>query len=238
MSVFRNGILILVGLISLMMALSALGVDIGPLIAGAGVAGIALGFGAQTVIKDIISGIFYLIDDAFRVGEYIQSGSYKGTVESFSLRSVRLRHHRGSLYTVPFSALGAIQNMSRDWVLEKISVGVSYDTDLSAVKKIVKDIGKELSEDPELGPSIIEPLKMQGVDEFSDHAVLIRLKFKTKPGDARFMIKRRAHALLKQMFDENGIKFAVPTVHVAGDTKQEEAAVAATISKSSKQATV
>ena len=102
------------------MALSALGVEIGPLIAGAGVVGVAIGFGAQTLVKDIIAGMFYLLDDAFRVGEYIQSGNYKGTVESFSLRSVKLRHHRGPLYTVPFGVLGAVQNMSRDWVIDKI----------------------------------------------------------------------------------------------------------------------
>ena len=123
------------------MALSALGVQIGPLIAGAGVVGVAVGFGAQTLVKDVISGMFYLLDDAFRVGEYIQSGSYKGTVESFSLRSVKLRHHRGPLYTVPFGELGAVQNMSRDWVIDKMSVGVTYDTDLDKVKKLIKQIG-------------------------------------------------------------------------------------------------
>jgi moderate conductance mechanosensitive channel len=92
-----------------LMALSALGIDTGPLIAGAGVIGVAIGFGAQTLVKDIISGMFYLLDDAFRIGEYIQSGSYRGTVESFSLRSVKLRHHRGPLYTVPFGSLGDVQ---------------------------------------------------------------------------------------------------------------------------------
>ncbi len=86
------------------MALSAVGIEIGPLIAGAGVVGVAVGFGAQTIVRDVISGIFYLVDDAFRVGDYIQSGSYKGTVESFSLRSVKLRHHRGPVHTVPFGS--------------------------------------------------------------------------------------------------------------------------------------
>lgn len=91
------------------MALSAMGVQIGPLIAGAGIAGVAIGFGAQTLVKDILSGVFYLLDDAFRVGEYIESGSYKGTVESFSLRSVKLRHSRGPIFTVPFGVLGAVR---------------------------------------------------------------------------------------------------------------------------------
>ncbi len=126
------------------MALSALGVEVGPLIAGAGVVGVAIGFGAQTLVKDVISGMFYLLDDAFRIGEYIVSGNYKGTVESFSLRSIKLRHHRGYLYTVPFGTLGAIENMSRDWVIDKLSVGVTYDTDVDKVKRIIKQIGKEL----------------------------------------------------------------------------------------------
>ena len=90
----------------------ALGVEIGPLLAGAGVVGVAIGFGAQTLVKDIISGMFFLLDDAFRVGEYIESGSIRGTVESFSLRSIKLRHHRGCLHTVPFGSLGEITNIS------------------------------------------------------------------------------------------------------------------------------
>ena len=126
------------------MVLDSLGIQIGPLLAGAGVVGIAIGFGAQTLVKDIISGMFYLLDDAFRVGEYIQAGSHKGTVESFSLRSIKLRHHRGPIATVPFGELGAVQNLSRDWVIDKITIGVTYDTDLDKVKKLVKQIGKEL----------------------------------------------------------------------------------------------
>ena len=117
--IFRNVLFAVLAVVAVLMVLSALGVEIGPLIAGAGVVGVAIGFGAQTLVKDVISGIFYLLDDAFRVGEYIQSGSYKGTVGIFSLRSVKLRHHRGPLFTVPFGVLGAVQNMSRDWVIDK-----------------------------------------------------------------------------------------------------------------------
>ena len=118
--ILRNILFIVFLVMAALMALSSMGVQIGPLIAGAGVVGVAVGFGAQTLVKDVISGIFYLLDDAFRVGEYIISGSYKGTVESFSLRSIKLRHHRGYLYTVPFGTLGAVQNMSRDWVIDKL----------------------------------------------------------------------------------------------------------------------
>jgi small-conductance mechanosensitive channel len=126
--IFRNVIFVVLAVVAVMMALSALGVEVGPLIAGAGIVGVAVGFGSQTLVKDVISGVFYLLDDAFRVGEYITSGSYKGTVESFGLRSVKLRHHRGPLFTVPYGVLGAVQNMSRDWVIDKLTVGVSYDS--------------------------------------------------------------------------------------------------------------
>jgi small-conductance mechanosensitive channel len=201
--ILRNVLMVVFMAVAAMMVLSSLGVEIGPLIAGAGVVGVAVGFGAQTVVKDVISGVFYLLDDAFRIGEYIQSGSYKGTVESFSLRSVKLRHHRGPLFTVPFGELGAVQNMSRDWV--------------------IKQIGKELAADPEFKPHIIEPLKMQGVEQFGDYAIQIRMKMMTKPGE-QFSIRRKALAMIKKAFDANGIHFAFPTVHVA---QGEDAAAAA-----------
>ncbi|MGF1611104.1 MAG: mechanosensitive ion channel family protein [Kiloniellales bacterium] len=213
--IFKNVLFVALFVMAALMALSALGIEIGPLIAGAGVVGVAIGFGAQTLVKDIISGMFYLLDDAFRVGEYIVSGSYKGTVESFSLRSIKLRHHRGYLYTVPFGELGAVQNMSRDWVIDIMNVGVTYDSDIGKVKRIIKQVGKELAQDEEFKPHIIETLKMQGVEQFGDFAIQIRMKMMTKPGE-QFVIRRRAYAMIKQAFDENGIKFAFPTVQVAG----------------------
>jgi small-conductance mechanosensitive channel len=211
----RNVLFVVLVALTLLMVLAALGVEVGPLIAGAGVVGVAIGFGAQTLVRDIISGIFFLLDDAFRVGEYIQTANYKGTVESFSLRSVKLRHHRGPLYTVPFGSLGAIQNMSRDWVIDKMTIGVTYDTDIDKVRKIVKAIGETLLEDPEFAPNIIETLKMQGVEQFGDFAIQLRLKMKTKPNE-QFLIRRRAYALMKKAFEANDIKFAYPTVQLAG----------------------
>ncbi len=221
--ILRNVLLTLIAVTAVLMALSSMGVQIGPLLAGAGVVGIAVGFGAQTLVKDIFAGVFYLLDDAFRVGEYIQSGSYKGTVEAFSLRSVKLRHHRGSLFTVPFGELGAVQNMSRDWVIDKLSVSVPYDTDLGKVKKVIKEVSKELMADPALAANVIEPLKMQGVEQFGDFAVQIRMKMMTKPGE-QFVIRRRAYALIKQAFHGNGIEFASPTVTVAGGGEANAAA--------------
>jgi moderate conductance mechanosensitive channel len=223
--IFRNILFVVVIAVAAMMALAALGVQIGPLIAGAGVVGVAVGFGAQTFVRDVIAGMFYLMDDAFRVGEYIQAGNYKGTVEGFSIRSVKLRHHRGPVYTVPFSLLGAVQNQSRDWVIDKIALGVTYGSDLTLAKKLIKQIGLDLAKDPEFAPLIIEPLKMQGVDQLGDFAVQIRAKMMTLPGE-QFVIRRQAYAMIKKAFDENGIKFAFPTVQVAAEGEPASAAVA------------
>ena len=201
-------------------------VAIGPLIAGAGIFGVAIGFGSQSLVKDIISGVFYMTDDAFRVGEYIQSGTYKGTVESFGIRSVRLRHHRGPIFTVPFGILGAVQNMSRDWVIDKFFISVNYEADIAKVKKLVKGVGAALLEDPELGPQIIETVKMKGVEEFSDYGIKLSFAVMTKPGH-QSSVRRRAYVMIREAFAENGIGFASPMVQVAGGDDHPSGAMAA-----------
>jgi small-conductance mechanosensitive channel len=225
--ILRNFLAVLIGAIAIMMVLSGLGVEVGPLIAGAGIFGVAIGFGSQTLVKDVISGIFYMMDDAFRVGEYIQSGSYKGTVESFSIRSVKLRHHRGPIFTVPFGVLGAVQNMSRDWVIDKFLISVSYQTDIAVVKKLVKVVGAELLQDPELGPMIIETVKMKGVEQFGDYGINLSFAFMTKPGH-QSGVRRRAYAMIREAFAANGIEFASPTVQVASDEHASAVAAATT----------
>ncbi len=131
-----------------------------------------------------------MIDDAFRVGEYIQSGSYKGTVESFSIRSVRLRHHRGPAFTVRFGTLGAVQNVSRDWVIDKFTINVAYDSDVAKVKKVVKGAGAALLDDAELAP-LIETVKMKGVEQFGDYGITLGFAMTTKPGH-QTQVRRRS----------------------------------------------
>jgi len=223
--IFQNALAATLLVVTALMVLAELGVEIGPLVAGAGVLGVAIGFGSQTLVKDVISGVFYLMDDAFRVGEYIQSGSYMGTVESFSLRSVRLRHHRGPVFTVPFGVLGAVQNMSRDWVIDKFRLRVGFDTDIAQAKKLTKIIGAELKEDEELGPLIIETVKMKGVEQIGEYGIELSFAFTAKPGN-QSMIRRRAYAMIRKAFAENGISFAQPTVQVGGDDKGDAAAAA------------
>jgi moderate conductance mechanosensitive channel len=187
--------------------LSSIGVNIGPLLAGAGVVGLALGFGAQKLVSDILSGVFYLLDDAFRVGEYIQAGSLKGTVETITLRNVMLRHHRGMLQIVPHSELGSITNFMRGGIVVKFNLEFPYDIDVNAVRKIIKKVGKEMLEDPELGPDFIKPLKSQGVREIANSVMVIRAKFTAQPGK-HFMIQREGYRRISEALAAKGIHYA------------------------------
>jgi len=132
---------IVLGVLVVLIALSALGVDTGPLLSGAGVVGLAVGFGSQALVRDVVSGFFFLIEDAFRLGEYLDVGDAKGTVENISMRSMKLRHHRGALNTVPFGAVDIIKNYSRDWATMKFRVRVPFDTDPNMVRKLLNETG-------------------------------------------------------------------------------------------------
>ncbi len=218
---FRNVLLGILVIVVFMIVLSSLGVDIGPLLASAGIVGIAIGFGAQTLVRDIFSGAFFLIDDAFRVGEYIElDQELRGEVEAISIRSLRLRHHRGPVITIPFGELKSVTNHNRDWVIYKMNFRMEPDTDPQKVKKIVKEVGKELWNHPEHGPKFIEPLKSQGVymiDE--DSALVIRVKFMCKPR-AQFVLRREVYHRLREVFAERGLKLARRKVEVvSGDAE-------------------
>jgi small-conductance mechanosensitive channel len=208
-----------------MIVISSLGINIGPLLAGAGVIGIALGFGAQTLVRDVISGIFFLIDDAFRVGEYIDVGEGKGTVERMSVRSLMLRHHLGQINTIPFGAIRRVTNYSRDWVIMKLEMRVPFETDLEKLRKLVKRVGVELMADPIYGPNFIQPVKSQGVHHMDDSSFIIRVKFMAKPGE-QFVLRREIFRRLQEAFQANGIKFAPRRVIVDAGAVPDGAAAA------------
>ncbi len=197
----------------LLLVFSSLGINIGPLLAGAGVVGLAISFGAQKLVADILCGIFYLIDDAFRIGEYIEAGNVSGTVEGMTLRNVVLRHHRGMLQIVPFSDLGPITNFMRGGIVVKFNLKLPYDTDIDKVRKIIKKVGKKMLEDPELGPNFIKPIKSQGVREVGDSALTFRVKFTAKPG-THFLIRREAYKRITEALKAQGIHYAHPKVIV------------------------
>jgi small-conductance mechanosensitive channel len=199
-----------------------MGINIGPLIAGAGVIGLAIGFGAQTLVKDIIAGVFFLIDDAFRVGDFIETGGTKGSVEHISLRSLRLRNARGPVHTIPFGSMGTVTNMSRDYIITKLDFRVRYDTNVDKVRKIIKKINKKIQKDEEMGPNLLGKIKSQGVKELDDSAMIMRLKFKSIPGE-QFVIRREVYRMIQESFREQGIEFAHRNVTVYMPPGEEDA---------------
>lgn len=200
--------------IFVLLALGTLGIDTTPLLAGAGIVGLAIGFGAQKLVTNVVSGIFFLIDDAFRNGEYIEVDGTMGTVEKISLSSMQLRHHRGLVHTIPYGEIPKLTNYSRDWVIMKLKFTVPFGTDPNKVKKIFKQIGAEMLEHEELGQDFLQPFKSQGVLEIDDIGMVIRGKFMAKPGK-QFMIRKEIFNRVNAAFEANGIEFARREVRVA-----------------------
>ncbi|MBB4018074.1 small-conductance mechanosensitive channel [Chelatococcus caeni] len=212
---------------AILVALSHLGVNIGPILAGAGIFGLAFSFGSQALVRDIVSGIFYLADDAFRVGEYIQAGSHKGMVERISVRSLRIRHQNGQFHTIPYGQLGAVTNFSRDWATVKFNLRLARDADVEQARKIAKKIGQDLLAHEEYGKDFIGPVKMQGVADVQENALVCRFKFTVKPG-RQALIQREAVKRLFKGFTDAGIRFASNAVVVqGGDGRGDTSAAAA-----------
>jgi moderate conductance mechanosensitive channel len=222
----RVAAIIVIFAVAALLALSELGINVTALIAAMSIFGLALSFGSQTLVKDVVSGIFYLGDDAFRVGEYIECGSAKGTVEGFTLRSIKLRHQNGQIYTIPFGQLGQIVNFSRDWCTIKFNLRFARNTDIETLRKTVKKVGLAMLEEPEFKDEFLSPLKLQGVADVADNALIMRFKFTAKP-KIPTLIQREAMKRLFTAFKAAGIEFASATVSVQTVGGQVDQAVAA-----------
>src|SRR6516162_10207882 len=198
---------ILVAVIAALIVLSRLGIDTAPLFAGAGVFGLAISFGSQSLVRDIISDLFYMWDDAFRVGEYIDTGLLKGTVEKLGIRSLKLRHHNGPLHTIPYGQLGSVTNLSRDFATIKFNLKLEPGTDLELVRRTTKQIGLAMQQDPEIAAEVMLPLKLQGIAEITENAVVARFKFTARPVKPSW-VQREYLKRMYQVFAEKGITFA------------------------------
>ncbi len=219
----RGVFVVLLTIVVVLTVLSSLGIEILPLIAGASIIGLAIGFGSQKLVQDVISGVFFLIDDAFRRGEYIDIGEVKGTVEKISFRSMQLRHHMGALHTIPFGEIRHLTNFSRDWVMMKLKFRLTYETDVERVRKLIKKLGQELLEDAEIGAKFLQPLKSQGVYSMEDDsAMIVRVKFMTKPGD-QFVVRKTVYSKIRELFEREGIEFAHRMVSVRLDNADQPA---------------
>jgi len=233
----RSFLTVVLAAFVILSVLNTLGIAITPLLAGAGVVGIAVGFGAQKLVQDVLSGIFFLIDDAFRKHEYIEIEELRGTVEKISLRSMQLRHHLGAVQTIPYGEIKTVKNLSRDWVTMKLELRLSYDTDIEQVRKIIKKVGQEMLEDPELGPNFILPLKSQGVMRVEESALIVRMKFTTKPGE-QWVVRREAYRKVRDALAKGGIFFAhrevrvrLPDDQISDATPEQKEAIRETIAK-------
>jgi moderate conductance mechanosensitive channel len=193
-----------------LLVLSELGVNITPLIAGASVFGLAISFGSQSLVRDIVSGVFFLAEDSFRIGEYVDCSKVKGTVEGFSVRSLKLRHQNGQLHIVPFGQVAHITNFSRDWTVVKFNLAFANGTDVELLRKTVKKIGTDMMEEPAFKPILLQPLKMQGVVDIKDNSLIVRFKFMARPKNPS-LVQRMAVRRMYEAFPGLGIQFATPT---------------------------
>lgn len=209
LAVARKALAIVLTVVATLMALARLGVDIAPLLAGAGVLGLAIGFGSQKLVQDVITGVFILLEDQIAVGDVINVGDKGGLVEAVSIRTVRLRDLSGTVHTIPFSAIGIVSNLTKDFSYYVMEVGVAYRENVDEVIQVLRDLGDELQQDEVVGPMILEPLEVLGVDAFADSAVVIKARFKTAP-IKQWGVGREFNRRMKNRFDELGIEIPFP----------------------------
>jgi small conductance mechanosensitive channel len=205
----RRFVSIVLGLIATLIVLSELGINIAPLLAGAGVIGLAIGFGAQTLVKDVITGIFILAEETVSVGDIVDLGGNGGVVEDISIRTIRLRDSEGVVHVIPFSEVTRIKNMTRGFAQALFDIGVSYREDIDAVIAEITKLAAEFRAEPDWGARILDDLEMWGVNELADSAVVIRFRIKTLPAQ-QWSVKREFSKRLKQRFDELGIEIPFP----------------------------
>ncbi|WP_051617219.1 mechanosensitive ion channel family protein [Desulfonatronovibrio hydrogenovorans] len=205
----RNVVRIALFLVAGMSVLAHLGINIAPLLAGAGVIGLAVGFGAQTLVRDVITGAFILLEDSIAVGDWVEAGGYAGTVEKLSIRTVTLRDLSGAVYVIPFGDVTTVKNNNRDYGYALIDAGVAYREDYGEVVQALQDVAIELRQDEVWGPDVIGDLEVFGLNNLADSAVEIRVRLKTMPG-RQFSVRRAFLERMKRIFDDRGIEIPFP----------------------------
>ena len=216
----RNFLAVILGVMVTLIVLSELGVNIGPLLAGAGVVGLAIGFGSQKLVQDVINGAFILFEDAISVGDVVKVAGNAGVVEALSIRALRLRDFSGSVHTIPFSTVETVTNLTKDYSYYVFELGVAYREDTDTVTEVLHGISTEMEADPEYGQFILEPIQVVGVDEFADSAVILKARVKTAPVK-QWYVGREFNRRIKKRFDELGIEMPFPhTTLYFGEDKE------------------
>lgn len=205
----RNVVMVVLIVVVALIVLSELGVNTAPLLAGAGVVGVAIGFGSQKLVQDVITGAFILFENTIAVGDLVKIGEHTGTVEGMTIRTMRLREGNGQVHTLPFSSVASVTNLSRDFGYHVFEIGVSYREDTDAVIAVIRQLGEEMHADPDVGAQIIDPIEVFGIDKLAESAVVIAGRFKTQPGK-QWVVGREFNRRVKKRFDELDISLPYP----------------------------
>ena len=195
--------------VAIVMALSEIGFDVGPLLAGAGVAGIAIGFGAQNLVRDFFAGFFILTENQIRIGDVAVINGQGGFVEQLNLRTTVIRDFSGDVHIIPNGAITQLANRTREYSFSVFDIGVAYKEDVDEVMRVMEEVGADLQKDETIGPMILEPIQIVGVDQFAESAVVIKARIKTTPIQ-QWAVGRAYNRLLKIRFDAEGIEFPFP----------------------------
>jgi small conductance mechanosensitive channel len=202
--IIENTLRVAILLAAVLMILRQVGIEIAPLLAGAGIVGLAVSFGAQSLVKDIINGFFILLENNMNIGDVVEIAGKSGTIEKMNLRVTTLRDLEGKVHAVPNGEISTITNMTKEWSRAVLDVGVAYREDIDEVIEVLRGLGDGLRSDPAFGPLIVEPMEILGVESFGDSGVNVRIMFTTKPVK-QWQVAREFRRRLKKTFDEKGI---------------------------------
>ncbi|MGB7063235.1 MAG: mechanosensitive ion channel family protein [Candidatus Zixiibacteriota bacterium] len=223
-SVVRHILTVVILIVAAMTILGELGVQIGPVLAAAGIAGLAVGFGAQSLVKDVINGFFILLEDQIRVGDVVKVAGQGGVVEKVNLKMTILRDFSGNVHYVPNGSIELVTNMTKEYSRYVFDIGVAYREDVDEVCQVIREVDQDLRNDPDFGRDILEPIEVFGLDQFGDSALIIKARTKTKP-IKQWRVAREFNRRLKRKFDQKDIEIPFPHVTLyMGQDKQGEAA--------------
>jgi small conductance mechanosensitive channel len=221
-NILRHAFLIVLTFVAVLMILGELGIQLGPLLATAGIGALAIGFGAQSLVKDVISGFFIILENQYRIGDVIEVAGVSGLVESVSLRKTVLRDLQGKVHTIPNGEIKVVSNLSKEWSRSVLDLGISYREDIDQVIDLLIQIGRELESEEPYKSAILEPLQILGVEKFDESQMVIRMMVKTAPLK-QWDVGRELRRRIKIRFDEKGIQLPYPhRVLLWGDTKKEQ----------------
>lgn len=219
----RNVLRVTIAVLATLIVLSELGINIGPMLAGAGVAGLAIGFGAQKLVQDVINGMFLIIEDTIAIGDVVRVASHVGVCQGLTIRTITLRDLSGTVHTVPFSEVTTIENLTKDFSYAVIDVGVGYRENTDEVIEVLHQVDEDMRNDPTYAAVILEPLEVLGVDALADSAVIIKVRIKTQP-IKQWMVRREFNRRMKHAFDAHNIEIPFPhTTLYFGEDKQGRA---------------